>query len=71
MFSPLERTYAISLGLKSKVDAIAPLYICSSASSDNCSNFFTIPYKMSAGWWFGTERYSKFFQATIEQAEFS
>ena len=32
---------------------------------------FTIPYKMSAGWWFGTERYSEFFQATIERAEFS
>ncbi|MBN3892190.1 MAG: hypothetical protein HWQ43_24580 [Nostoc sp. JL31] len=31
---------------------------------------FTIPSQMSAGWWFGTERYSEFFRATIEQAEF-
>ncbi|MHC5745920.1 MAG: DUF6920 family protein [Nostoc sp.] len=31
---------------------------------------FTIPSQMSAGWWFGTERYSEFFRPTIEQAEF-
>ncbi|MBH8551746.1 hypothetical protein I8751_05015 [Nostocaceae cyanobacterium CENA357] len=31
---------------------------------------FTIPSQISAGWWFGTERYSEFFLATIEQAEF-
>ncbi|MCV3214933.1 hypothetical protein OGM63_15665 [Plectonema radiosum NIES-515] len=32
---------------------------------------FTIPDKMSAGWWFGTEQYAEFFQATIERVEFS
>jgi hypothetical protein len=32
---------------------------------------FTIPSQMSAGWWFGTDRYLEFFRATIEQAEFS
>ncbi len=31
---------------------------------------FTIPSQMSLGWWFGTDRYSEFFRATIEQAEF-
>ncbi|WP_199330844.1 MULTISPECIES: DUF6920 family protein [unclassified Calothrix] len=31
---------------------------------------WTIPYQMSVGWWFGTNRYSEFFCATIEQAEF-
>ncbi|NDJ22037.1 hypothetical protein GS682_10385 [Nostoc sp. B(2019)] len=31
---------------------------------------FTIPSRISAGWWFGTERYSEFFRAKIEQAEF-
>ncbi|WP_193195519.1 DUF6920 family protein [Nostoc sp. MG11] len=31
---------------------------------------FTIPSQISAGWWFGTERYSEFFRAKIEQAEF-
>ncbi|NJM70722.1 MAG: hypothetical protein HC862_11100 [Scytonema sp. RU_4_4] len=31
---------------------------------------FTIPSLMGAGWWFGTDRYSEFFCATIEQAEF-
>jgi hypothetical protein len=31
---------------------------------------FTIPSQVSLGWWFGTERYSDFFRATIEQAEF-
>ncbi|MBD0390496.1 MAG: hypothetical protein ICV54_29360 [Nostoc sp. C3-bin3] len=31
---------------------------------------FTIPSQMSVGWWFGTDRYSEFFRATIEQAEF-
>lgn len=31
---------------------------------------FTIPSQMSAGWWLGTDRYSEFFSATIEQAEF-
>lgn len=31
---------------------------------------FTIPSQMSAGWWFGTDRYLEFFQATIGEAEF-
>ena len=31
---------------------------------------FTIPSQMSAGWWFGTDRYLEFFRATIEEAEF-
>ncbi|MEA5625020.1 DUF6920 family protein [Nostoc sp. UHCC 0251] len=31
---------------------------------------FTIPSQMRAGWWLGTDRYSEFFRATIEQAEF-
>ncbi len=31
---------------------------------------FTIPSQISAGWWFGTERYSEFFRAKIERAEF-
>jgi hypothetical protein len=31
---------------------------------------FTIPSQMSLGWWFGCGRYSEFFRATIEQAEF-
>jgi hypothetical protein len=30
----------------------------------------TIPSQMAVGWWFGTDRYSEFFCATIEQAEF-
>ncbi|HEY9668758.1 MAG TPA: DUF6544 family protein [Coleofasciculaceae cyanobacterium] len=32
---------------------------------------FTIPSQMSAGYWFGTERYWNFFRATIESAQFS
>ena len=32
---------------------------------------FTIPTRLRAGWWFGTERYNEFFRATIEQAEFA
>ncbi|WP_414624717.1 DUF6920 family protein [Calothrix sp. CCY 0018] len=31
---------------------------------------FTIPSRISAGWWFGTDKYSNFFRANIEQAEF-
>jgi hypothetical protein len=31
---------------------------------------FTIPSQMSLGWWFGTNRYSEFFRATIEHGEF-
>lgn len=31
---------------------------------------FTIPSKVGAGWWFGSEQYFEFFQGTIEQAEF-
>lgn len=31
---------------------------------------FTIPSQVSAGWWFGTERYLEFFRAKIEQAKF-
>ncbi|BAY11694.1 DUF6920 family protein [Calothrix sp. NIES-2098] len=31
---------------------------------------FTIPCQMGVGWWFGTDRYSEFFRATIEQADF-
>lgn len=31
---------------------------------------FTIPSQISAGWWFGTDRYLEFFRATIKQAEF-
>jgi hypothetical protein len=30
----------------------------------------TIPTQISAGWWFGTDRYLEFFRARIEQAEF-
>ena len=29
---------------------------------------FTIPTRLRAGWWFGTERYAEFFQARIEKA---
>ncbi len=32
---------------------------------------FTIPDQINAGWWFGTDKYFKFFRATIEQAEFN
>lgn len=31
---------------------------------------YTIPSQTSAGWWFGTDRYSEFFRAKIERAEF-
>lgn len=31
---------------------------------------FTIPSQISAGWWIGTDRYSEFFRAKIERAEF-
>lgn len=31
---------------------------------------FTIPSGISAGWWFGSERYLEFFRAKIERAEF-
>lgn len=31
---------------------------------------FTIPSQVSAGWWFGTDRYLEFFRAKLEQAEF-
>ncbi len=31
---------------------------------------YTIPTEMNAGWWFDTDKYSAFFQATINQAEF-
>jgi hypothetical protein len=31
---------------------------------------FTIPSQIVAGWWFGTDNYSEFFRAKIEQAEF-
>lgn len=30
----------------------------------------TIPTKMTVGWWYGTERYSPFFRATIQNTEF-
>lgn len=32
---------------------------------------YTVPAKTIAGYWFGTDRYSPFFQSTIEKAEFS
>ena len=31
---------------------------------------YTVPSKMDAGYWFGTDKYWTFFQATIEQASF-
>ena len=31
---------------------------------------YTIPSKISVGWWFGTDRYYEFFRATIANAEF-
>lgn len=31
---------------------------------------FTIPSQVGVGWWFGSEQYFEFFQATVEQAEF-
>ncbi len=31
---------------------------------------FTIPAKVGAGWWFGSEQYFEFFQCTIEHAVF-
>jgi len=34
------------------------------------SGGYTIPSRISAGWWFGTDRYFEFFRATIELAEF-
>ncbi|MUG98566.1 hypothetical protein F7734_42260 [Scytonema sp. UIC 10036] len=37
---------------------------------ENTFGGFTIPSQMSAGWWFGTDRYLEFFRATIEQAGF-
>ena len=32
---------------------------------------YTIPAKISVGWWFGTDKYTAFFQPTIKQAKFS
>jgi hypothetical protein len=32
---------------------------------------FTIPTRLRAGWWFGTDRHSEFFRAHIEKAAFS
>lgn len=32
---------------------------------------FTIPSQIQAGWWFGTERYLEFFQATVDRVELS
>ncbi|WP_036477892.1 DUF6544 family protein [Myxosarcina sp. GI1] len=32
---------------------------------------YTIPAKISAGWWFGTDKYWEFFQSSIERAKFS
>ncbi len=32
---------------------------------------YTVPSKISAGWWFGTDKYWAFFQPTIEQAKFN
>ncbi|AFY55519.1 hypothetical protein Riv7116_3040 [Rivularia sp. PCC 7116] len=31
---------------------------------------FTIPSQITAGWWFGTDKYFNFFRANIEKAEF-
>ena len=31
---------------------------------------YTIPSKLRAGWWYGTDRYEEFFRATIEGATF-
>ncbi|MBI4785297.1 MAG: hypothetical protein HY785_28915 [Oscillatoriophycideae cyanobacterium NC_groundwater_1537_Pr4_S-0.65um_50_18] len=31
---------------------------------------FTIPSQVGVGWWFGSEQYFEFFQATVKQAEF-
>lgn len=31
---------------------------------------YTIPSKLRAGWWYGTDRYDEFFRATIEKATF-
>lgn len=31
---------------------------------------YTIPSKLRAGWWYGTDRYHEFFRATIEEAVF-
>jgi hypothetical protein len=31
---------------------------------------YTIPSRMGAGWWFGTERYFEFFRVTLEQTRF-
>lgn len=32
---------------------------------------FTIPSQIKVGWWFGTDKYSEFFQAEIQQAQYS
>lgn len=32
---------------------------------------YTVPTKISAGYWFGTEKYQEFFQSCIKQAKFS
>lgn len=32
---------------------------------------YTIPSKLGAGWWFGTDRYAEFFRPTIKQAIYS
>ncbi|GAB1541803.1 hypothetical protein NUACC21_44760 [Scytonema sp. NUACC21] len=37
---------------------------------ENTFGGFTIPSQISAGWWFGTDRYLEFFRATIERADF-
>jgi hypothetical protein len=29
---------------------------------------FTIPSRINAGWWLGTDHYLEFFRATVEQA---
>jgi hypothetical protein len=38
--------------------------------SERTFDGFTIPSQVGVGWWFGSEQYFEFFQATVEQAEF-
>jgi hypothetical protein len=39
-------------------------------SAEQTFNGYTIPSRMSAGWWIGTDRYFEFFRVTIGYAEF-
>jgi hypothetical protein len=66
----LLESYALRWGDRTQDGSWAYIPMGGKCYAERTFGGFTIPSRVEAGWWFGSEQYFEFFQGAIEQAEY-